>query len=401
MMRHLLAAAIFVLLIGAAAAADLREGFNRAVGLNAELRALEAQRDVLAARRARGDALLPLAPSVQGGVRTDAIAQDRGYLQLEASGTVPLWLPGEARALRGAADAQTAQLLAQIARQRLLLAGEVRTAYWAWAVASAEEEAQRGRVSLAGALERDITRQVRAGQSSEADRLVVVASLREAEAALRERRLAAREAAIAFRVLAGVEPTAGGEERVPPDAASAGLSSTDPRLAAGRAAVEAGRAGERLAAARDRENPDIGGQVRWQRDARGENLQPNLLVSGRLPLRHGPTYREQLAEARAGTVTAEAELATAERTLRGQVDRARAARDAALDLARLAEARHAALRQQAGLFETAFRAGQLPLIEVVRVRGQLADADAARRRARAEAGRAASEINQMLGQEPR
>jgi outer membrane protein TolC len=37
----------------------------------------------------------------------------------------------------------------------------------------------------------------------------------------------------------------------------------------------------------------------------------------------------------------------------------------------------------------------------VRVRAQLAQADAARRRARAEASRAASQINQVLGIEPR
>ena len=152
---------------------------------------------------------------------------------------------------------------------------------------------------------------------------------------------------------------------------------------------------------RDRANPNIGAQLRWARDARGEDLSPNLLVSGRLPLRHPPTYREQLAGARAGTLAAEAELATTDRILRGAVDRTRAAREAALDLARLAEARHAALGQQARLYEAAYRGGQLPLIEVVRVRTQLAEADAARRRARAEASRAASEINQVLGLEPR
>jgi cobalt-zinc-cadmium efflux system outer membrane protein len=403
MIPLLLAAAVLTTLSAhGASAADLREGFARALGLNAELRTLEAQRDVLVARRARGDALLPLAPTVQGGVRSDAIAQNRGYLQLEAGGTAPLWLPGEARALRGAADAQMTALAAQIARQRLLLAGEVRTAYWTWAIASAEEEAQRARVSQAAALERDLARQVRAGQSPEADRLVAVAALREAEGALRERRLAAREAAIAFRTLTSAEPSAGGEERPSPQAnGRQAPSDADPRLVAGRAAVEAGRAGERLAAARDRENPTLNGQVRWQRDARGDALQPNLMVGGALPLRHGPTYREQLAEARAGTVAAEAELAAAERTLRGSMDRARAARETALELARLAEARHAALRQQAGLFEQSYRAGQLPLIELVRVRGQLADADAARRRARAEAGRAASDVNQYLGVEPR
>jgi outer membrane protein TolC len=244
-----------------------------------------------------------------------------------------------------------------------------------------------------------LARQVRGGQVPEADLLVATADLRQAEAALRERALAAREAAIAFRVLTGREPSQGAEER--PSGEAVRPDPNDPRLEAARAAVDANRAAERLAATRDRANPDVGAQLRWQRDARGEALSPNLLVSGRLPLRHPPTYRESLAEARAGTLTAEAELVTAERVLRGTVDRARAAREAALDLLRLAEARFAALGRQRQFYEEAYRAGQLPLIEVVRVRAQLADADANRRRARAEAGRTASDINQVLGIEPR
>lgn len=381
-----------------ASAAGIREGFQGALGLNADLRALEAQRPVVDARRARADALLPLAPSVGGGVRTGISSQNPGYLQLEAAATAPLWLPGESRALRGLAEAQGTSNAQQIARGRLLVAGQVRDAYWTWAVAAAAQEAQRGRLAQARALEGDVGRGVEAGNVARADLLVATAAMREAEAALREATQAAREAAIAFRVLTGLEPTTRPAETPVGEAREPRVD--DPRVVAGRAAVEAGRANERLTTVRDRENPQLGAQLRAQRERGGEALEPNILVYGRLPLRHGPTYREALAEARAGTVTSEAELVTTERMLRGAVDRAREARTAALDLTRLAEARHAALAEQARLYEAAYRAGQLPFIEVVRVRMQLADADLSRRRARAEAGRAASDINQVLGQEP-
>ncbi|MFX8055535.1 hypothetical protein ABTK93_19940, partial [Acinetobacter baumannii] len=88
------------------------------------------------------------------------------------------------------------------------------------------------------------------------------------------------------RVLTGLEPTArpaetpAGEAREP--------RADDPRLVAGRTAVEAGRANERLTAVRDRENPQLGAQLRAQRERGGEALEPNILVYGRLPLRHGP-----------------------------------------------------------------------------------------------------------------
>nr|WP_282571919.1 TolC family protein [Roseomonas acroporae] len=385
-----------------AAAAGIREGFQGALALGAELRGLEAQRPVLEARRARADALLPQAPSVGGGVRQGLSARDSGYLQLEASAAAPLWLPGEAGALRGLAEAQGGANAGRIARARLLLAGQVRDAYWDWATAVAVQEAQRGRLTQTRALEADTGRGVAAGQVARADLLVAGAASREAEAALREATRAVREAAIAFRVLTGLDPTPAPPERLPERPAGEAVRPRpdDPRLAAGRAAVAAGRANERLTRVRDRDNPQLGGQLRWERERGDEALRPNLMVSGRVSLRHGPTHREALAEARAGTVAAEAELAAAERALLGGAEAAREARDASLDLARLAEARHAALAEQARLYETAYRAGQLAFIELVRVRLLLADADLARRRTRAEAGRAASSINQVLGQEP-
>ncbi|WP_376094018.1 TolC family protein [Roseomonas sp. CCTCC AB2023176] len=331
-MRGILLLAAALALPAPADAAGIREGFAGALGLSAEVRTLEAQRPVTDARRARADALLPGAPTLNGGVRSDAVAQNRGYLQLDAGASAPLWLPGESRALRGLADAQGASTDRSLARARLLLAGQVREAYWTWAIAAAAAEAGRTRLAAARALESDVGRGVGAGNAPRTDLLVATAATREAEAALREATAAARTAAIAFRVLTGLEPTAAPEERAAASgAAPAAPRDDDPRLAAGRAAVEANRANERLAAARDRANPDIGLGVRVQRDARGEDLSPNAVVSGRLPLRHGPTYREALAEARATTAASEAELAATERALRGAVDRAREARAAALD----------------------------------------------------------------------
>ena len=107
-------------------AAGLRDGFQAALSLNAELRTLEAQQDVVTARRSRANALLPGAPVGTAGVRSDAMFQDTGYLQMEAGLAAPLWLPGESRALRRSADAGGVALTAQIARQRLAVAAEVR-----------------------------------------------------------------------------------------------------------------------------------------------------------------------------------------------------------------------------------------------------------------------------------
>lgn len=146
-----------------ATAEDIRSGFRAAVELNAELRGLMAQRAVIEARRQGAQALLPGAPSISPSWRTTTFTQRTGFQEFEIGGEVPVWLPGESRALRGSVEAQTAQLDARIAEARITLAGLVREAYWNWAAANAEREAAQARVTAARALERDLTRQVNAG----------------------------------------------------------------------------------------------------------------------------------------------------------------------------------------------------------------------------------------------
>ncbi|MFX5085151.1 hypothetical protein ABTC40_21140, partial [Acinetobacter baumannii] len=83
--------------------------------------------------------------------------------------------------------------------------------------------------------------------------------------------------------------------------------------------VEAGRAAERLARVRDRATPEVGLQLRYERDAFGEPWGTRLLLRVSLPLQNPPAWREQIAAARAEVTTASAELATAGRTVAGGV----------------------------------------------------------------------------------
>lgn len=379
-----------------AASAELRDGFAGALALSPNLRALEAQRSVITARQARAASLLPNAPVIGVGYRTSQFTRDLGLREVEGEIDAPLWLPGEARVLAATAEAEAAALAARIVQQRLLVAGEVRIAWWGWTAAVAERQAQTERVLLARALERDLIRQAEAGNRPEVDRLLATVALREAESALRAQDLAVRSAAIAFRTLTGLEPSSGPEEPL----ATAPGANEDPRLAASRMLVESGRAAERLALLRNRTNPVVGLQVRQERDAFSEPWGTRVQLRVVLPLQNPGVWREQVAAARATVAAGNAGLVTAGRDLTGSLDRARETRATALLLVEATEARHAALAQQARLYEAAFRAGQLPLVEVIRVRAQNAVADAARRRARAEAGRAISLVNQSFGVEP-
>lgn len=388
------AVAVALLSGSSAAAAGLRDGFQAALPLNAGLRALEARRAVPLARADRAAALTPGAPAITLGYRSDRMFQDRGLREYEAEAGVPLWLPGESRALRSAAEAQRVELEARILRQRLAVAGEVRAAWWDWMAATAVRTALQARVAAAAALERDTARQVAAGNLATVDGLVATASLREAQAALREQELALQRATIAFRTLTGLSPTAGPTEQ---PATSADL---DPRTTAARATIDYGRAAERLAQLRTRANPEIGLQLRQERDSFSQPWGSRAALLVTIPLSYSGAQRERIAEARAQVAAGNAGLATLERVLPTGVERAREAQASATARANLADARHGALSEQVRLVEAAWRAGQTPLIELVRARSQLAESDAARRLARVQAGRAVSALNQALGVEP-
>ncbi|MBC7433265.1 MAG: TolC family protein, partial [Rubritepida sp.] len=332
--------------------------------------------------------------------RSTTITQRSGFQEFELTGELPLWLPGEARALRGSVEAQTVQLDARIAQIRLVIAGEVRDPYWLWLAAQAERDAAQARTVAARALERDLARQVGAGQVPRADLLLGTADLRDAEATLRSAAGAVRDAAINFRILTRADPTPGHPERPAPAPVGDAALRALPAALVARTSQDLARAEERLAQVRDRQNPTLFGGVRRERSDSASPYSDRVLIGVRIPFSYAPQVNERIATARADALLAEATFATAARTLAGADRRARAQAEDAGAIAQLSEQRYRALAEQSGLYEAAYREGNLAFLEVVRVRAQLAGADAQRRRARVEQGRAASLINQTLGLEP-
>lgn len=394
---HRLAIAV-LLLAGTlpANATSLREAFEAAVALNPELRSLEAQRAVIDARHRGADALTPGAPSVGLGYASDRFTQNRGFKEAEVEFGVPIWLPGQARAQRGLADAESRRLAAQIAARRLVVAGEVRDAYWAWAMAEAALTAARARADASGALARDVARQARGGQLSRAEDLLAGADAREGEAGLREAEATLRDARLAFRALTGRDPLPGWRD----DVREAEAPAEHPRLAAAKLGIDVARAGARVAIVEDRESPELGVFMRQEQDERGAGWDTRLGVRVRIPFAHPPRNAERRAVANGELTTATAEASAVERALAAERERARAGLADARAAARLTEQRYSSLAQAAGLGERALREGQVGLAETLRSRAGVAAADAARRQAQVALRRAASRYNQAFGVEP-
>ena len=400
MHRLLLALPLIFGVQSPSAAADLRSGFAAAVELNAEIRALTAQRDVIAARRRGSETLLPGAPTLAPSWRTQINPQRTGYQEFEIGVEAPIWLPGESRAARGSVTAQEQQLDARLRQARITLAGEVRDAYWAWGLALAERDAARARLVAARALERDMARQAAGGNAPRTDLLVAQSEARDAEGTLRIAEGQVRDAALTFRALSGRDPTAGAAEPVARAGVPGAALRDLPQAALATTSLQLARAEERLAQVRDRASPTVFAGWRRERDGFGVQWVDRPVIGIRIPFAYAPQVEERVAIARAEATAAEAQLATIARAFESAERRARAQREDAEALTTLTEQRHRALTEQAGLIETAFRAGNVPFIEVARVRAQLAQSDATRRRTRVERDRAASTINQILGVEP-
>lgn len=396
MLIRFILAAVLAGGIATAHASPLRDAFEAAAALNPELRTLEAQRAAIDARLRGANALTPGAPNVGLGYTTDRFTQNRGFREAELEVGVPVWLPGQSRAQRGLADAEGQRLAAQIAARRLAIAAEVRDAYWTWAAAEAALAAARTRTASTAALTRDVTRQARAGQVSRAEELLATADARESEGALREAEAAVREARIAFRALTGRDPAPGSQEVLRDGPAPA----EHPRIVAARLGLDVARAGIRIAEVEDRESPEIAAFMRQERDDRDSGWDTRFGVRVRIPFAHPPRNAERRATAQGELTTATAEAGAVDRLVAAERDRARAALADARAAARLADQRHAALAEAAGLGERAFRDGQTTLAETLRLRTSLAGADADRRRMQVAVRQAISRYNQAIGVEP-
>ena len=395
---RLMAVAIAGLAIGSsgASAQTLRDAVEGAWALNPQIRSLEARRAEFLARDRAGAAFFPGAPAITLGHVTDQAFQDKRQRSTEIELSTPLWLPGEGTATRAVAQAALTRLDAQLAAARLAVAGEVREAAYALALAEQQAAVADRRVENARGLERDIASRVRAGQSSQLDHDLVRSDLLEAEAnaAAEHAALAAARAALLSLVGRPVPP-ASFEEPL-----AAAEIEQHPRLQAALRAVDAARAELRLAEISDRDSPEIGVVAGRNRDVRGDDYDSTIGLRLRVPFATEGRNAPRRAAAQAEVSAALAEYAAAQREIRLDTDTSRAALAAAEEQSTLLDRRLQAVRDSVRRLERAFAAGEIALVEVLRGRVALFEAELAEARNRMAVLRARAHLNQALGAVP-
>ena len=413
---YLLAAGLFA---GAAQASTLAEQLEAAWRMVPEARALDARANEQKARGLSVDGLLAAPPAVAVSYRGDNFTGNAGQRDYEAELGLPLWLPGQRAANRGALDAEGIALVAERAALRLKLAGELREKNGALRRAAAELALAETRLAEARALEADIERRQRAGDLARTDflaaRMETLAVMREV-AARQTARDAARAALFALSgsdQAADAEPLSqdGSLDTSSPSPQPSPLKGegdkvslrefqvnpAHPELASRQAALAAAQGKRNAVAQNRRDAPELALFGRRERGASGADYDNSLGVRLKFPFATEARNAPLLAQAQGEVDTAEAHWAQAQRQLTADISLSAAALQSARQMQDMAKLSLEAASENHRHIRRAFDYGERDLAALLRAKGQMDAARLDAALAEIETEIAMSRLNQARG----
>jgi outer membrane protein TolC len=381
----------------AATAQSLREGVEAAWAINPEIASLAAKREAIAARRRAAQSWFAGTPAITLGHVTDRVIVNKQQRATEGELNVPLWLPGEGTASEHLVDAELLRSDAQIAEAKLKVAGEVREALYAAALVEGQVKIADQRVDTARELEADVARRERAGEVAALEHDLIRGEFLDAQAKARERRAELATARTNLVAITGLSiPAASLNEPLP---AGQDLDA-HPRLQAATRSIQAAQAALRLAVISNRDSPEIGVVAGRNRDIRGTEYDTTIGLRLKVPFATDARNAPRRAAAQADVLTAQAEYAGARRQIEAELAGARHALAAAQDQTPLIEGRLQAVRQAVARLRRSYNAGEIGLVDLLRARSTLYEAEEASLANRLAAARARSRLNQAAGLVP-
>ncbi|TCO80682.1 cobalt-zinc-cadmium efflux system outer membrane protein [Plasticicumulans lactativorans] len=381
------------LVVPRADAADLGALLERAWTRDPQARALDARREAAAARGELAAGWLAGPPSLDLTLQSDQPTGDRGARELDLGVELPLWWSGERAARAALAEREGDGVERRERALRLALAGRLREAAWALALAEAELALAERQARAAAQLTGEVERRVAVGELAETDALLARDEALAARQTVLERQATRREALDAWRALTGADALPARLDEPP---ATAVVEDHPERLAA-RAAADLAEARVRVAGRTPDERPRLVIGGKRERGAHGEDWDDSVSIGVSIPLGGERLRRAEVADARAELLDAAAGQALAEERIPREADAARAA--LTLEETRLAQARerHALVGRRLALTQKSFTLGQTDLPTLLRVRADAAAAEAAAAQQKLRAGRARARLNQALG----
>lgn len=372
----------------------LRDAVERAWERQPVYQAGAARAEEFAAKREAAQALFPEPPTLSVGNRNDRLNRNHGAREWEAEIALPLWLPGEQGRQGAIALAEREQYDSALAAAKLRVAGEVRDAYWQARLSENELTLARRKVDEAAALAADVERRVKAGDLARVDLNQAQAAERLARSLLAEAELKSFRAMQGFNLLTGVRTLPGGEETLAVDVANL---DDHPLLAPLRRAVATAQAKLNQATRNRRGNPELELGARRERSSFDDVYANSLQLRFRLPFATDARNKPRIAAANAELIEAHAAFGLERARLAAELEASRRELSQVRELRQLSESRSALAADTQQLLAKAFALGELDLIARLRAENERFEAELNFSRARLEAARAVSRLNQAQG----
>lgn len=389
----------------AAAPPTLAEAFAAAWQRQPEARALPAWQAAVNARAAAAASWLAAPAAVELSAKSDQFSDDLGNREYGAALALPLWLWDERQQSQQLAAGEHYALTTTTAAAMLNVAAQVRSRWWQWQRAQAEQALSREQQAIAKQLLDDVARRLNAGELSLADHHLANGQLLAAANARSSAELAMLQAQSELLALTGWpssrlqsgedEPASEALPDLPPQLTA--IDPAHPQLAALLAQVELAKRSQALLATRSRANPELTLGVVSERDSYGEDYQPSLQLALRIPLGAGARHQAELAAASAARLQLESAAALRQQQLLGELELARQRVTTLATQAQLAAEQARLAQASAGFYRRAFELGEADLPSQLRL---LRDAGEAQRSARLAAlnhAEAISQLRQTLG----
>ncbi len=343
---------------------------------------VEARRQAATARVNAAGALLPDAPYAVGTYVNDKAGSNQYYVTHQAEIGTPVWLPGQGRATQDAARAEITSLSAEAEAAHLAVALQVLDAATQASISANTRDAARRRLQASQALAANLNRRFRIGEAAQSDALAADADAASAMVTLADAQaqFAGAQALLASLTGQPAVPSLMGPE--PPLPKMDAVRDTHPRLIAARRVAEAAQSAMRLTRIESRNSPEVGiqGLNEKQGAASAWNTRFGLVV--RFPFATEARNAPRLAAAQSQVTNAQVQLVQAERQVTSELQQSVATLAGARQGSAAATRAASSLATRRGQIERAWRAGEMPLIEVVRANALAFDAELARDKAR-------------------
>lgn len=359
---------------------------------------LPARVDQAEAWRQRSGSLLADTPSLSFRYQTDRFGDDAGLKEYEGGLELPLWRWGERRAARAVAGASAAVAQTAGAGLRWQVAGELRRLVWAMAEAERELQAALDGRDLNDRLAAAVRRRHELGDVPLGDVLLADSAALAAEEAVVDATAMVVDAQREYRMLSGLDArppfqteSLSAIEEIPPD---------HPALAAAEAALQRARSRADLSRRSARGSPTLLIGPRWERPPLGTGYDDSIGLTLTVPLPGTAHGRTAAADARAEAAAALADRDRLRRALALALHEAEHGLEVARANRQTAQRRAELATRHADMGRTAYDAGEIDLMDLLRLQEAAVAARRARDRYEIEVSRRTAAYNQAVGVYP-